>query len=150
MIPLTEAPPAPFALPPSYPRSLLAGSREGLAGVSAALADAVGTVREARRPTGPVPAGRPRDVLAAAAGTLGPARLPAEGLGAEAALRLLATVLVEHGIDLAHPAPRPTCSRPRWRSPSPRTPWRARPTPPWTRTIPARRPSPSSAGSSAY
>ncbi|MEU9305328.1 pyridoxal-dependent decarboxylase [Streptomyces sp. NPDC048269] len=103
MIPLTEALPAPFPLPPSFPPSLLAGSREGLAGVSAALADVVGTVLNARRPAGPIPAGTPSDVLAAAAGTLGPARLPAEGVGAEAALRLLATVLVRHGIDLAHP-----------------------------------------------
>ncbi|MFB7467846.1 pyridoxal phosphate-dependent decarboxylase family protein [Streptomyces sp. NPDC056224] len=103
MIPLTEAPPAPFPLRPSFPPSLLAGSREGLAEVSAALADAVDTLRASRRPAGPVPAGNPRDVLAAAARTLGPARLPTEGLGAEAALRLLATVLAEHGIDLAHP-----------------------------------------------
>ncbi|MET9429183.1 pyridoxal-dependent decarboxylase, partial [Streptomyces sp. NPDC003036] len=43
------------------------------------------------------------DVLAAAAEALGPAELPAEGLGAKAALQLLATVLLEQGIDLSHP-----------------------------------------------
>ncbi|MGW5849696.1 pyridoxal phosphate-dependent decarboxylase family protein [Streptomyces sp. NPDC055254] len=99
MIPLTEAPPAPSPFPPS----LLAGSRAGLAEVHAALGRAIDAARCADRPAGPLPAGAPADVLAAAARTLGPARLPAEGLGAEAALHLLATTLVEHGIDLSHP-----------------------------------------------
>ncbi|GAU67081.1 putative L-2,4-diaminobutyrate decarboxylase [Streptomyces sp. NBRC 110611] len=99
MTPLTEVSPVPSRFPPS----LLAASREGLAEVSAALAEAVDTASHARRPAGPIPAGTPSDVLAAAAEALGPAQLPAEGLGTKAALQLLTTVLVEHGIDLSHP-----------------------------------------------
>ncbi|MEV0598834.1 pyridoxal-dependent decarboxylase [Streptomyces sp. NPDC050315] len=102
MIPLTEAPSVPTAVPP-FPRSLLANSREGLIEVSAALAEAVDTALTIRRPSGPLPAGTPAEVLAAAAEALGPAELPAEGLGSQAALRKLASVLVEHGIDLSHP-----------------------------------------------
>ncbi|MFF3314670.1 pyridoxal phosphate-dependent decarboxylase family protein [Streptomyces sp. NPDC003035] len=86
-----------------FPRSLLAGSQDGLAEALATLADAVDAASTARRPDGPLPAGTPAEVLAAAARALGPAELPAEGLGAKAALELLATVLVEHGIDLSHP-----------------------------------------------
>ncbi|GAA3050508.1 aminotransferase class V-fold PLP-dependent enzyme [Streptomyces roseofulvus] len=82
---------------------LLAGSRAGLADVLARLDGAVDAAAKARRPLGPLPAGTPTEVLAAAAHALGPAELPAEGLGADAALGLLATVLVEHGIDLSHP-----------------------------------------------
>ncbi|MFF8290040.1 pyridoxal phosphate-dependent decarboxylase family protein [Streptomyces sp. NPDC016309] len=99
MTPLTRTrpPQSPFA------PALLAGSRDGLAEVLATLAEAVDTASHARRPDGPVPAGAPADVLAAAARALGPAELPAEGLGPKAALQLLTTVLVEHGIDLSHP-----------------------------------------------
>lgn len=117
MIPLTEA--------PLFPPSLLAGSREGLTEVYAALGEAIDAALNARRPAGPLPVGAPSAVLASAAQALGPALLPAEGLGAKAALQLLASLLVEHGIDLSHPGPPPTSSRHRWRSPSPRTPSRA-------------------------
>lgn len=99
MIPLTEAPPRPAPFPPS----LLAASREGLAEVHALLGEAIDTASAVRRPAGPIPAGTPSDVLAEAAAALGPARLPAEGLGAKAALQRLTTVLTEHGIDLSHP-----------------------------------------------
>lgn len=37
------------------------------------------------------------------AGALGPAEVPEHGVGAEPALRALATILVEQGLDLAHP-----------------------------------------------
>ncbi|MQS38156.1 pyridoxal phosphate-dependent decarboxylase family protein [Streptomyces katsurahamanus] len=99
VIPLTEAP----SIHPSFPPSLLAGSSEGLTEVFAALGEAIDAVRAAARPTGPIPAGAPADVLLSAAQALGPARLPAEGLGGKAALQLLATTLTEHGIDLSHP-----------------------------------------------
>ena len=84
--------------------ALLAGSRDGLAELSALVSAVAREARGARRPAGPLPAGRPTEVLAAAAATLGPGRLPEEGVGAEAALRRLATLLVEHGLDLTHPA----------------------------------------------
>ncbi|MDG9717262.1 aminotransferase class V-fold PLP-dependent enzyme [Streptomyces sp. DH24] len=99
MTPLTESRP----LTSPAPASLLASSSEGLAEVLAALTDAVDATQAARRPDGPIPAGTPADVLAAASQALGAAELPAEGLGPKAALQLLATVLVEHGIDLSHP-----------------------------------------------
>ncbi|MFJ7069627.1 pyridoxal phosphate-dependent decarboxylase family protein [Streptomyces sp. NPDC101115] len=99
MTPLTRTRPARSGLTPSP----LAGSRTGLADVLTALTGAVDAAANARRPDGPLPAGSPSEVLAAASGALGPAELPTEGLGAEAALGLLATVLVEHGIDLSHP-----------------------------------------------
>ncbi|WP_052411404.1 pyridoxal phosphate-dependent decarboxylase family protein [Streptomyces sp. NRRL S-118] len=99
MTPLTETRPLLSPFPPS----LLAGSRDGLAEVLATLTGAIGAASAARRPEGPLPAGTPAEVLAAATGALGPAELPAEGIGAEAALQLLATLLVEHGIDLSHP-----------------------------------------------
>ncbi|WP_254705567.1 pyridoxal phosphate-dependent decarboxylase family protein [Streptomyces vilmorinianum] len=99
MTPLTQAPPLPSPFPPS----VLAGSHAGLAEVLATLAEAIDTASTARRPAGPLPAGTPAEVLAAAAAALGPAELPAEGLGTKAALQLLVTVLVEHGIDLSHP-----------------------------------------------
>ncbi len=99
MTPLTRTRPRTSEFPPS----LLAGSHDGLAEVLATLAEAVDAAAAAPRPNGPVPAGTPAEVLAAASEALGPAELPAEGLGAKAALQLLATVLVEHGIDLSHP-----------------------------------------------
>ncbi|MEU7281752.1 pyridoxal-dependent decarboxylase [Streptomyces sp. NPDC045431] len=104
MIPLAQTrPPFSPSPSPSFPPSVLAASQEGLAEVLATLAEAVDAAGAARRPAGPIPAGAPADVLAAAAETLGPAELPAEGLGAKAALQLLATVLLEQGIDLSHP-----------------------------------------------
>ncbi|MFD5326305.1 pyridoxal phosphate-dependent decarboxylase family protein [Streptomyces sp. NPDC127092] len=99
MTPLTRTRPPRSGLAPSP----LAGSRTGLADVLTALTGAVDAASNARRPDGPLPAGTPAEVLAAASRALGPAELPTEGLGAEAALGLLATVLVEHGIDLSHP-----------------------------------------------
>ncbi|MET9324815.1 pyridoxal-dependent decarboxylase [Streptomyces sp. NPDC003038] len=99
MTPLTRA----RTLQSDFPPSLLAGSPEGLAEVLATLTEAIDAATTARRPHGPVPAGTPAEVLAAASEALGPAELPADGLGTKAALQLLATVLIEHGIDLSHP-----------------------------------------------
>ncbi|MEW2580244.1 pyridoxal phosphate-dependent decarboxylase family protein [Streptomyces syringium] len=102
MVSLSEArrPQSSF---PAFPASVFAGSRDGLAEVLATLAEAIGIASAARRPDGPIPAGTPGEVLAAAAETLGDATLPPEGLGAKTALQRLATVLVELGIDLSHP-----------------------------------------------
>ncbi|MEU3606802.1 aminotransferase class V-fold PLP-dependent enzyme [Streptomyces sp. NPDC035033] len=99
MTPLTRTRPPRTGPAPSP----LAGSRTGLADVLTALTGAVDAASHARRPEGPLPAGTPAEVLAAASRALGPAELPTEGLGTEAALGLLAAVLVEHGIDLSHP-----------------------------------------------
>ncbi|WP_051399923.1 pyridoxal phosphate-dependent decarboxylase family protein [Haloechinothrix halophila] len=92
----------PSALPPS----VLAGTREGMAEVVATLAGAISSARSARsvrRESGPMPRGLPGEVLAAASGTLGPPAVPADGIGADAALRRLATMLTEYGLDLSDP-----------------------------------------------
>ncbi|SNR65268.1 L-2,4-diaminobutyrate decarboxylase [Haloechinothrix alba] len=89
--------------PSAFPASVLAGSREGMAEVVTTLAGAIASARSARREDGPAPRGAPGDVLAAATESLGPPDVPADGIGADAALRRLATMLVEYGLDLAHP-----------------------------------------------
>lgn len=107
MTPLTRARPVPATRPgtaaPPAAAVPLAGSRTGLSEVLTALAGAADAASAARRPDGPIPAGTPAEVLAAASRALGPAELPAEGLGQKAALGRLATLLTEHGIDLSHP-----------------------------------------------
>jgi L-2,4-diaminobutyrate decarboxylase len=85
----------------SAPVAPLAGSPHGPAEVSAMVEAALSAAGAARRPDGPLPPGRPAAVLAAAAAALGP--VPEFGHGAEFALSTLAAVLVEHGVDLAHP-----------------------------------------------
>ncbi|MCP3801262.1 pyridoxal-dependent decarboxylase [Allokutzneria sp. A3M-2-11 16] len=99
MSPAAEAPPRPRTTS-TIP---LAGTGEGLAEVAAALARAVGGASTARRPSGPLPAGSPQDVLGAVTSRLGPAVIPATGVGADAALYRVARLLVEQGIDLTHP-----------------------------------------------
>ena len=86
------------ALPPW----LLAGSDAGLAALPALLAAAHEAARTARH-AGPVPSGTPARILGLAAAALGPCVLPHDGVGNEAALRLVARLLAEHGIDLSHP-----------------------------------------------
>ena len=89
---------------PRRPSSVLAGSREGLAAVTAALTGAVGSaLAVARWPSGPMRAGTPADVLAAARTALGVEGIPTEGMGAEAALARIGKVLVEYGLHLSHP-----------------------------------------------
>lgn len=99
---MTQSVQAP-AVTPALPPSVLAGSREGLAEVSATLGAAIASARAARRPRGPLPPGTPAKVLADAARALGPAVLPEDGIGAELAVSRLAAMLVEHGVDLSHP-----------------------------------------------
>jgi L-2,4-diaminobutyrate decarboxylase len=82
----------------------LAGSREGLAAVAASLTGAAGNALAAARwPTGPLRAGTPAQVLAAATAALGLGGIPEQGMGPEVALARLGRVLVEHGLHLSHP-----------------------------------------------
>lgn len=81
----------------------LAGSRDGLAELPRLLASATSTALSARRLAGPLPAGSTRDVLGAASALLGPSELASEGIGSEEALKQLAHLMIEFGLDLAHP-----------------------------------------------
>lgn len=81
---------------------LLAGSLAGWQATSAAMTTALTAAAAAYRGNGPLPPGRPAEVLAAATRELGPG-IPADGLGTTTALQRLATILVEHGLDLSHP-----------------------------------------------
>lgn len=95
-----EAPPRPARLDPD----LLAASPGGLGAVAAQVRDAIEVASSTPRAGGPLPAGRPGDVLAAATGELGLDLLPEDGIGATAALQAVASVLARYGIDLSHPA----------------------------------------------
>lgn len=75
----------------------------GLAAVSEMLAAALDSALAARWPEGPLGAGRPHEILAAATAALDAVEIPAEGIGPEAAVCRLARMLVEHGLDLSHP-----------------------------------------------
>jgi L-2,4-diaminobutyrate decarboxylase len=81
---------------------LLAGSPAGLSALPGLLKAATDAALAAR-PKAPLPLGLAGDVMGAAAADLGEAALPDLGMGAVAALELLGRVLVEHGVDLAHP-----------------------------------------------
>jgi L-2,4-diaminobutyrate decarboxylase len=83
--------------------AMLAGSREGLAQLPRLLDQIADAALSARRLAGPLPAGRASDVLGSATAALGCRELPKEGIGPEAALSRLARVLIEYGLDLAHP-----------------------------------------------
>ncbi|MFB9903000.1 pyridoxal phosphate-dependent decarboxylase family protein [Allokutzneria oryzae] len=98
-MPAAEAPPRPR----STATIPLAGTGDGLTEVADALARAVGGAQAAQRPAGPLPAGAPHDVLGAVTSRLGPAVVPATGIGADAALHRVAKLLVEQGINLTHP-----------------------------------------------
>ncbi|HMI86850.1 MAG TPA: pyridoxal-dependent decarboxylase [Polyangiaceae bacterium] len=82
---------------------LLAGSAEGLNELSRMLAKTTDAALRAHRFAGPLPVGSSAEVLASAASLLGPAELPNHGVGTDAALASIATVLVGHGLDLSHP-----------------------------------------------
>nr|WP_209311301.1 pyridoxal-dependent decarboxylase [Streptomyces spiramenti] len=97
---MAEVPLAPADTTPAAVR--LAGTRAGLADISSLLAGAVGTSLAHHAP-GPLPAGTPAEVLAAASRALGPAALPERGAGELPALQLLARVMSEYGVNLAHP-----------------------------------------------
>lgn len=84
-------------------RSLLACSHGGLTELSAMLAGAIESALESKRRDGPLPAGTARDVLSAAESALGVAEVPDVGMGADAALKRVARVLMEYGLDLSHP-----------------------------------------------
>lgn len=82
---------------------LLAGWRSGLTQLPISLANAIDGLLEVNRVDGPLPAGASATVLRATDATLGPPELPREGVGVDAALKCLARILVEYGIDLTHP-----------------------------------------------
>jgi L-2,4-diaminobutyrate decarboxylase len=82
---------------------VLAGSRDGLTELPRLLASATNTALSARRLAGPLPSGTTRDVLGAASALLGPSELANEGIGCEQALKQVAHLMVEYGLDLAHP-----------------------------------------------
>lgn len=82
---------------------LLAGWQGGLGQLPGSLTRAIDGLLETRRTDGPLPAGTTETVLRATEDALGPPELPTEGAGVDAALKCLAHVLVEHGVDLSHP-----------------------------------------------
>jgi L-2,4-diaminobutyrate decarboxylase len=82
---------------------LLAGSPEGLNELARMLAKATDAALSGHRFAGPLPAGACQEVFSAMANALGAVDLPREGVGPEAALSLVARLLVEHGLDLSHP-----------------------------------------------
>ena len=84
-------------------KPVLAGSREGLTQLSRLLARATDVAISARRLTGPLPPGSPGEVMRSAALALGPAELPRDGVGTEAALERVTRLLIEYGLDLTHP-----------------------------------------------
>jgi L-2,4-diaminobutyrate decarboxylase len=87
----------------SAPSSLtLAGNAAGLSELGA-LIDSAMDETLASRHEGPLPAGTPREVLAAARAELGPTELPEQGIHPHAVLRRLATTLARYGLDLSHP-----------------------------------------------
>jgi L-2,4-diaminobutyrate decarboxylase len=88
--------------PPSC-QAMLAGSREGLAQLPRLLEGVADVALSAHRLAGPLPAGRASDVLGGATAALGCRELPRQGIGPEAALSRLTRVLIEYGLDLAHP-----------------------------------------------
>ncbi len=83
---------------------LLAWSTEGLAQLPALLAVATqsAAVVRALRPH-PLPSGAPAEVLRAAMDALGPEEVPLDGVGPERALRRLAQMVADRGLDLSHP-----------------------------------------------
>lgn len=81
----------------------LAGSAEGWSQLPGLMSAACAAMLDSPRPWGPLPVGSPSDVLRAAMDQLGPPELPTQGIGADAALRWVARVYGEHGINLSHP-----------------------------------------------
>jgi L-2,4-diaminobutyrate decarboxylase len=73
---------------------LLAGSEVGFTEFSTVVARAAG---------GPLPPGRPAEVLATATELLGSRGLPEHGIGSDAALERLTALLTEFGVDLTDP-----------------------------------------------
>ncbi|WP_394842240.1 GNAT family N-acetyltransferase [Pendulispora brunnea] len=85
---------------PSFP---LAGANDGLAGIAGGLTHISRGVSAARDLRGPLPVGTPNEVFSKVAKALGPAFLRERGIGTDAALQQIASILLEHGIHLAHP-----------------------------------------------
>ncbi|MGZ4543491.1 MAG: pyridoxal-dependent decarboxylase, partial [Mycobacteriaceae bacterium] len=73
-----------------------------MAEVAALLVRALGGALSVSAPDGPLPAGDPLEVLAAASAAL-PQTIPEQGDGADAALHRMAALLTRWGLDLSHP-----------------------------------------------
>lgn len=74
-----------------------------LAELADAIARAASGAADSGRRGGPLPAGTPAEALAEAAAMLGPAAIPADGIGTDAALHRMALLLARYAIDLGHP-----------------------------------------------
>ena len=85
---------------PSFP---LAGANDGLASIAGGLTHISRGVSAARKLRGPLPVGTPNEVFSKVAKALGPASLRERGIGTDAALQQIASILLDHGIHLAHP-----------------------------------------------
>ncbi|HEY8371321.1 MAG TPA: aminotransferase class V-fold PLP-dependent enzyme [Pseudonocardiaceae bacterium] len=99
MIPTAEAPTG-LARPSPV---LLAGTSAGLTALTRWLDEITGPGTSERSERGPLPTGSPTEVLATATRALGPRGCPQEGIGESEALRRVARVLAEYGLDLTHP-----------------------------------------------
>lgn len=98
----TAMTPSPAEVPDMIEAAALAGSRAGVHAVARALDDIAALAMDDDRDT-PMPEGTPHEVLAAVAEALGPAVAPVDGVGAQVALRRVATVLHRLGVALEHP-----------------------------------------------
>ena len=94
---------APDESPHRTSGATLAGSREGWVLLPRLLDRIADAALSARRLAGPLCDGPASDVLGSATAAIGFRDLPREGIGAEAALCRLTRLLIEYGLDLAHP-----------------------------------------------
>jgi L-2,4-diaminobutyrate decarboxylase len=81
----------------------LAGSAQGLRRLPELLATALSAAQTSQRHLGPAPVGTTSAVLGAVAEALGSSELPRHGVGELEALRRLARVMFDQGLDLSHP-----------------------------------------------
>lgn len=103
--PASSLPSLAFSPPedPPFAAELLGGMPEGLDALPRLLATGFGALRASRRDAGPLPPGRPAEVLRAVEDALGPPSFSSAGWGAELTLGRIGRILGAHGIDLADP-----------------------------------------------
>ena len=95
--------PAAQAAPDVHQTTRSGGLDSRLAELADAIARAASGAADSGRRGGPLPAGTPAEALAEAAAMLGPAGIPADGIGTDAALHRMALLLARYAIDLGHP-----------------------------------------------
>ncbi|MFT3716339.1 MAG: pyridoxal-dependent decarboxylase [Gordonia sp. (in: high G+C Gram-positive bacteria)] len=83
------------------PESRFSAPGPGWTNVGRQLIEAAASVTDRGR-LAPLPAGAPDEVLARVRGELGAARLPADGIGADAALATMAQIVHDYGLNLTH------------------------------------------------